>query len=157
MPPVGSSKRLAATRPIKRPEKERWSAKGSLAFSKLAITASTDVPVMVYDLMLPASMYDPTLTMGDIRSFDQGSPVSLQAHQPEYELSAYDPLGSDYPLPVPLVQGAGDRVSPEGLTRKYFDSIRAPRKEFFTVADAGHRVEFADTDRFLSVLRPSIE
>lgn len=139
------------------PEKQRWSAEDSLAFSKLAISASDDVPDMVYDLMLPALMYDPTLTMGDIRSFNKGMSVSLHALQPEYEQYDYDALGYDYPVPVTFVQGAGDRVSPEGLAREYFDAVRAPRTQFFTVAGVGHLVEFADPERFLSILRTSIE
>ena len=84
------------------PEKHRWPAKDSLAFSKLAITASTDVPDMVYDLMLPALMYDPTLTMGDIRSLNKGMSVSLQALQPEYRLYDYDHLGQTIRCPSRL-------------------------------------------------------
>ena len=135
------------------PEKHRWSAKDSLAFSKLAITASTDVPDMVYDLMLPALMYDPTLTMRDIRAFGRGMSVSLRVLQPEYENYDFASLGFDYGVPVTFVQGAGDRISPVGLAQQYFDAIRAPRKQFVTVTGAGHLVEFADPGRFLSTLR----
>lgn len=135
----------------------RWSPEDSLAFSKLAIAASDDVPHMVYDLMLPALMYDPTLTMRDIRSFDTAMSVSLHALQPEYEDYDYASLGFDYGVPVTFVQGAEDRISPPGLARQYLDAIRAPRKQLVTVAGAGHLVEFADPARFLSVLRTSIE
>jgi len=133
----------------------RWSSADSLAFSKLALAASDDVPDMVYDLMLPALMYEPTLTMRDIRAFDRAMSVSLRVLQPEYEDYDFASLGFDYEVPVTFVQGAGDRISPVGLARKYFDAIRAPRKQFVTVTGAGHLVEFADPGRFLSTLRTS--
>lgn len=135
----------------------RWSPEDSLAFSKLAIAASDDVPDMVHDLMLPALMYDPTLTMRDIRSFEKAMSVSLHALQPEYEDYDYAALGFDYGVPVTFVQGSGDRISPEGLARRYFDTIHAPRKRFLTVTGAGHLVEFVDPAQFLSALRTSIE
>lgn len=139
------------------PDQHRWSPEDSLAFSKLAIALSQDVPDMVYDLMLPALMYDPTLTMRDIRAFDEAMTTSLQVLQPEYQDYDYAALGHEYAVPVTFVQGAGDRISPAGLARRYFEAISAPQKRFLTIAGAGHLVEFADRAQFLSVLRTSIE
>ena len=53
------------------------SAGDSVAVSKAVIRVSRDVPdmvydIMVYDIMLPALMYDPTLTMAGIRAIDRG-------------------------------------------------------------------------------------
>lgn len=135
------------------PDSARWSPEESLRFSKLAIRASVGVPDMVYDLMLPALMYDPELSMSDIRAFDRGMTKSLHALQPEYESFDFDALGYEYPVPVVIVQGAADVISPVSAARHHFQRIQAPKKRFVEVEGAGHLVEFADRARFLSELR----
>jgi pimeloyl-ACP methyl ester carboxylesterase len=47
-------------------------------------------------------------------------------------------LGTDIKVPVFIVQGEDDLREPPDLARKYFDVIRAPRKEFFLVPHTGH-------------------
>jgi hypothetical protein len=57
------------------PDPRAWTADQSQTQSKLAVRMSSDAPNMVYDLMLPALMYDPTLTMQAIRKIDEGMRV----------------------------------------------------------------------------------
>lgn len=47
-------------------------------------------------------------------------------------------LGTDFPMPVFLVQGARDLLTTPEVTGQYFDSIRAPEKALVIVPDAGH-------------------
>ena len=42
------------------------------------------------------------------------------------------------PLPVFLVQGEEDLLTPPAVTNAYFDRIAAPRKKLVTVPRAGH-------------------
>ncbi|MEC3914451.1 alpha/beta fold hydrolase [Nocardia sp. CDC160] len=135
------------------PDSTRWSPEESLRFSKIALRASVGAPDMVYDLMLPALMYDPELSMSDIRAFDRGMTVSLHALQPEYESFDFDGLGYDYAVPVVIVQGAADLLSPPSVARRHFQRVQAPRKRFVEIEGAGHLVEFADRSRFLAELR----
>ncbi|KJZ70851.1 hypothetical protein HIM_09765 [Hirsutella minnesotensis 3608] len=135
------------------PDPARWSPEESLRFSKLAIRASVGVPDMVYDLMLPALMYDPGLSMSDIRAFDRGMTKSLYALQPEYESFDFDALGYEYSVPVVIVQGAADVISPASVAGRHFQRIQVPKKRFVEIEGAGHLVEFADRSRFLSELR----
>ena len=47
-------------------------------------------------------------------------------------------LGYDFQMPVFLVQGADDLVTVPEVAKRYFDSIRAPQKEFFLLPNTGH-------------------
>lgn len=135
------------------PDSHQWSPGDSLTFSKIAIKASEGVPDMVYDLMLPALMYSPDYTMGDIRQLEKGMALALHELQPEYNAYDFDALGWDYEVPVAIVQGEGDLISPVVLARRHFDRMRAPHKQFVTVPGAGHLVEFAARERFLTILK----
>ena len=47
-------------------------------------------------------------------------------------------LGMEFKLPVYLVQGEQDLLTSAAVTRRYFDQIKAPRKELVLVPRAGH-------------------
>jgi pimeloyl-ACP methyl ester carboxylesterase len=47
-------------------------------------------------------------------------------------------LGPTFSIPVFLVQGAEDLVTAPEVAKRYFDSIRAPQKDFVLVPNAGH-------------------
>ncbi|WP_342120777.1 alpha/beta fold hydrolase [Pseudoduganella sp. OTU4001] len=47
-------------------------------------------------------------------------------------------LGAAFKLPVYLVQGEQDLLTSAAVTRRYFEQIKAPRKELFLVPRAGH-------------------
>jgi pimeloyl-ACP methyl ester carboxylesterase len=58
-------------------------------------------------------------------------------------------LGPDFQVPVFIVQGQDDLRAPPDLARRYFDSIRAPRKAFFVVPETGHEPS-SDSMRVIS-------
>jgi pimeloyl-ACP methyl ester carboxylesterase len=131
----------------------KWRPQQTEDVSKFAIKASPGVPDMVYDLMLPALMYAPDLSMSDIRALDRGMKASLKALQPEYSHFDFDALGYDYALPYVIVQGASDLVSPTTAAADYFQRITAPDKDMIEVQGSGHLVEFANRPRFLEIAR----
>jgi pimeloyl-ACP methyl ester carboxylesterase len=47
-------------------------------------------------------------------------------------------LGSDFAVPIYLVQGADDLITLREVTQRYFETIHAPRKKFIVVPKAGH-------------------
>ena len=47
-------------------------------------------------------------------------------------------LGTRFELPVLIIQGAEDLITSAHVTRPWFDSLSAPRKEFVLVPMAGH-------------------
>ncbi|MES2648923.1 MAG: alpha/beta hydrolase [Bacteroidota bacterium] len=44
----------------------------------------------------------------------------------------------DFKIPVYLIQGEEDLLTPKESTRNYFDNIRAPKKEYFLLPGAAH-------------------
>ena len=47
-------------------------------------------------------------------------------------------LGPAFGMPVYLFQGAHDLVTDPGVARRYFDTIKAPAKEFIVLPHSGH-------------------
>lgn len=47
-------------------------------------------------------------------------------------------LGTDFKVPVYLVQGTEDLLTTQAVTQRYFDAIRAPVKKLMLVPRAGH-------------------
>lgn len=45
---------------------------------------------------------------------------------------------AEYMIPIYMIQGKLDITTPEYLAKEYFDSITAPKKEYFLVPDAAH-------------------
>lgn len=55
--------------------------------------------------------------------------------------------GLDFKIPVYLIQGQEDILTPNEITKVYFDKIKAPKKEFFLIPGAahGHNQSIIDT------------
>jgi len=69
-------------------------------------------------------------------------------------------IGTDFAIPIFFVQGEQDLTAVPELAKTYFDSIKAPRKQFYLVAGTGHENSAASLDLVHKVLleqvRPSI-
>ncbi len=62
-------------------------------------------------------------------------------------------LGTKFDIPVFLVQGAEDLVTVASVTKRYFDSISAPEKEYVLVPLAGHDPNQALVDAQYQILK----
>ena len=65
-------------------------------------------------------------------------------------------LGTDFSIPVFIVAGAEDDVTPASLAQTYFDQIMAPRKSFLLLPHAGHMALLTRSDDFLKFLLTSV-
>jgi pimeloyl-ACP methyl ester carboxylesterase len=65
-------------------------------------------------------------------------------------------LGTDFSVPVFIVEGAEDDVTPAALARAYFEQITAPRKAFLLIPDAGHMALLTRSDDFLKFLLANV-
>jgi pimeloyl-ACP methyl ester carboxylesterase len=61
-------------------------------------------------------------------------------------------MGTDFSIPVFMLQGAEDDIMPTALAKTYFDQITAPHKEFLLIPEAGHAALLTRSDFFLKVL-----
>jgi len=61
-------------------------------------------------------------------------------------------LGTTFSIPIFMIQGQEDLTAVPELAKAYFDSIKAPRKQFYLVPGTGHGDSAAGLDLALKVL-----
>jgi pimeloyl-ACP methyl ester carboxylesterase len=61
-------------------------------------------------------------------------------------------LGTDFSIPIFIIQGEEDLTAPQELAKAYFDSIEAPLKQFYLVPGAGHEPSVPQLKLVLKVL-----
>jgi len=68
------------------------------------------------------------------------------------ELVDLSVLGTDLRIPMYIFQGEEDLTAPPELVKAYFDSIKAPRKQFYLVPGTGHEPSATELDMIRKVL-----
>jgi pimeloyl-ACP methyl ester carboxylesterase len=61
-------------------------------------------------------------------------------------------LGTEFAIPIFIVQGEYDLRTRADLAKSYFDRITAPQKQFFLVPNTAHEPSRASWDMLLKVL-----
>jgi len=61
-------------------------------------------------------------------------------------------LGTDFTIPIFILQGQEDLTALPELAKAYFDSIKAPRKQFYLVPGTGHELSATALEMTLKVL-----
>jgi pimeloyl-ACP methyl ester carboxylesterase len=61
-------------------------------------------------------------------------------------------LGTNFGIPIFIIQGQEDLTALPELAKAYFDSIKAPRKQFYLVPGTGHADSATELDLTLKVL-----
>jgi pimeloyl-ACP methyl ester carboxylesterase len=128
-----------------------WTIEQYRALDRLAVKESPGVPNIIYDLMLPALLWNPEYSLREIRAIQKGMDFSIRELFRELMAVDVNTLGHRFDLPFFIFQGDGDILTPSVTARAYFDSISAPHKAFVTIP-GGHLVEFANPARFLQGL-----
>ncbi|WP_158856765.1 alpha/beta hydrolase family protein [Lunatibacter salilacus] len=64
--------------------------------------------------------------------------------------------GLFFEIPIFLVQGEKDILTPAEISKAYFDKIKAPNKEFFIISGASHGFNQAVVDMHYSILQTHI-
>lgn len=70
------------------------------------------------------------------------------------EIKDYDArkLGTDFEVPMFVINGAQDTITPSELARPWFDTLRAPKKAFVSLAGGGHSALLTMSDELLEQL-----
>ncbi len=66
-------------------------------------------------------------------------------------------LGTDFPIPIYIVEGGADLTAPPELAKAYLESIKAPRKGFYLVPNAGHQPNMAMMDVTRKILLEQVK
>jgi pimeloyl-ACP methyl ester carboxylesterase len=65
-------------------------------------------------------------------------------------------VGTDFAVPIFVVQGTSDDFTPAELSRAWVDAISAPQKAFVAIDNAGHFALTEHGEEFLDVLREQV-
>ncbi len=103
------------------------------------------VPLLLSGLMAPE------YSLRDSLNVAKGS--SFSSRHMQYDMPR-DLLASEweFSIPVALVMGRHDMVTPTELAREYFDRLEAPSKAWFNVEEAAHFPHFEKPERFSAIL-----
>ncbi len=82
-------------------------------------------------------------------SFEHFVGLKMSGPMEQVDLPA---LGTDFAIPIFILQGQQDLTALPELAKAYFDSITAPRKQFYLVAGTGHEPSATELDLTLKVL-----
>jgi pimeloyl-ACP methyl ester carboxylesterase len=101
---------------------------------------------------LGLALVAPGKSVQDINDSGDGQVLSAERLVPQTKSMGPKELGLEFSIPMFFIQGAEDFTTPTSLARGYLDSIKAPRKEFVTIANGGHFAVFMHSDQFLQEL-----
>jgi pimeloyl-ACP methyl ester carboxylesterase len=82
-------------------------------------------------------------------SFEHFMGLTMSGPMQDVDLPA---LGTDFAIPVFILQGQEDLVTLPDLAKAYFDSINSPHKQFYLVPGTAHEPSASELDLALKVL-----
>jgi pimeloyl-ACP methyl ester carboxylesterase len=101
--------------------------------------------------LLMSGLMAPEYSLFDALNIAKGS--SFSSRSMLYDVSR-DLLNNawQFDVPVAIVMGRHDMVTPTSLSREYFDRIEAPAKAWFLFDDTSHFPHFEQPDTFTETL-----
>lgn len=94
----------------------------------------------------------PGYSIADLNDTGDGEILSAERLVPQTKSDGPKELGLEFSIPMFLFQGDEDFTTPTALARQYFESIKAPAKEFVAIKGGGHFAVFMHSDQFLNEL-----
>lgn len=118
------------------------------------LSTQTDIPSErdLMSNMTSVGAFAPGWSLWDVYQFFQ---ASGHAEEATFDADAsYDArnLGPKFAMPVFIVEGAEDNITPADLAKPWLDSLEAPHKEFIAIPNAGHSAVLTHPDDFLKIL-----
>jgi pimeloyl-ACP methyl ester carboxylesterase len=112
----------------------------------------TEAEKNLFGLVLQTVIEAPNYSLIDIYNFFASARYSDRITYDE--LYAYDvrQRGRTFEIPVIIIEGAADLVTPASFIKKYFDWIQAPAKSFVMIEGGGHNVMLTMPHVFLQSL-----
>ena len=113
--------------------------------------AGTPASSIILDLL-----FAPRYSLADVGGYMRGLLASRDhfiGDRMQGEMFRLDLRGVlDYPVPVFVVEGTDDDITPAALSRAYVDAINAPQKAFIPIEGAGHSAVSEHAREFLAAL-----
>jgi pimeloyl-ACP methyl ester carboxylesterase len=98
----------------------------------------TDAERGIFWTLAPVALTAPNYTLSDIYSYEMSQGFSAKALLGE--IMAYDArkLGTDFQVPMFVLNGDHDSITPMVLSKAWFDTLKAPQKEYVVLPGGGH-------------------
>ncbi len=123
-----------------------------MAARRLASAYAPEAERTYFMRSLPTALFAPGYSLADL--YDNGM-AGLYSIRPLYnDVNTFDArrLGRNVAVPIVLIQGDLDNITPTPSVKDYFDDLAAPRKDFVVLRGDGHLALLTDPDRFLGAL-----
>ncbi len=95
-------------------------------------------------------VFAPDYSIKDIVDYDAGSTFSIKSLFKDIMSANLRSLGIQFQVPMIIIQGADDTLTPTSLATEYYASIDAPHKELILIPHGGHLVSLAMPNQMLS-------
>lgn len=103
-------------------------------------------------IFIPLALFSPDYSLKDIVDNVRGYLVSARTMFPEIMSYNVRQFGTRFEVPVFLIQGDSDFLTPTALAEEYFNTIEAPMKEMVLLKGGGHLTMITMPDAFLKEL-----
>ncbi len=115
-------------------------------------SGTTHDPISLLQLvgMLAAT---PEYTIGNKWGYLHGTRASMQQLWPQIVAMDLRISAATLAVPLVIVHGAHDRVTPPTLSRAYFDALIAPEKTFHIFENSAHSALLEEPEQFNALLR----
>ncbi|MET3546655.1 pimeloyl-ACP methyl ester carboxylesterase [Paenibacillus favisporus] len=133
-----------------------WNSRDVDTRNRLMVKAIRGVPNMITDLIMPSMLSSPEHTMKDMSDLFKGMKFSAEALHEDMVRFDFDKIGYRFELPVFIVQGDSDFITPTATAKAYYGRIDAPYKEFVLIHQAGHLACFSRPEQFYAFLQNKI-
>ncbi|MBB3126467.1 pimeloyl-ACP methyl ester carboxylesterase [Paenibacillus rhizosphaerae] len=133
-----------------------WNSRDIDARNRLMVKAIRGVPNMITDLIMPSMLSSPEHTMRDMTDMFKGMKFSAEALHEDMVRFNFEKIGYRFELPVFIVQGDSDFITPTATAKAYYDRIDAPDKEFVLIHQAGHLACFSRPEQFFGMLQKKV-
>jgi pimeloyl-ACP methyl ester carboxylesterase len=102
--------------------------------------------------LISTVLFDSDVGPKDLRDYVTGLTNSQDHFRDAVEHEDLPSLGTTFPIPFFVFQGAVDKVTPVAPVREYVNGITAPQKELVLIPNAGHNAIATKSDEFLKLL-----
>jgi pimeloyl-ACP methyl ester carboxylesterase len=132
-----------------------WDAKaGQAAYRASAPFRAPDIP---FAESARAALTAPNWELADAQALARGR-GAYKGTQLEREIAAFEPsrFGLALDMPVIVIEGAEDLTTPAPFAEAWLRRLKAPRKAFVTIPDAGHQVLMTHNAAFTAALKQQL-
>lgn len=95
----------------------------------------------------------PEYSLKDVMNVPKGPQFASKHMKYDVIAGALDDEVTEFEVPVYIIMGQHDLVTPVHLARRYFDRIRAPAKAFVLFPDSAHFPMYEEPQRFAATIR----